>query len=281
MANSMLEGPVLVLGGTGKSGRRVAARLAAAGHGVRIGSRRAEVPFDWEKADTWQAALDGVKGAYVSFQPDLAVPGALEIVSAYFEQAVKSGVERLVLLSGRGEVEAQDAEKALRATKADWTILRASWFNQNFSESFFLDPILAGDVALPTGLAAEPFVDVEDIADIAFEALTDTSHAHQLYELTGPKAVTFEEAVAAIANATGRTITYTPVSTADYHAELVRLGVPQIEIDLIMYLFTTVLDGRNTPVTGGVERALGRAPRSFSDFVQRTAVTGIWGGRNV
>jgi uncharacterized protein YbjT (DUF2867 family) len=176
----------LILGGTGKTGRRVADRLRQAGRGLRIGSRSAGPHFDWENRDTWAPALQGVTAAYVAYQPDLAAPGALEIVDAFFRQAVDSGVEKLVLLSGRGEMEAEQAEKVLQATGADWTILRSSWFCQNFGEGVFLDAILAGEVALPSGPAAEPFVDVDDITEIAFAALTEPGHSHRLYEITGP-----------------------------------------------------------------------------------------------
>jgi uncharacterized protein YbjT (DUF2867 family) len=273
------QGITLVTGGTGKTGRRVADRLIKAGRLVRIGSRSAELPFDWEQQDTWEPALQGVKAAYVAYQPDLAVPGALTTVAAFFDRAIASGVEKLVLLSGRGEVEAEQAEQALQATSVDWTILRSSWFFQNFSESFFLDPILAGQVALPViESVAEPFVDVDDIADIAFAAFTDPLHSRQLYEITGPKALTFTEAIGEIARATGREITFIPISADDYRTELVRQGVPDDYIKLVLYLFATILDGRNTSLTDGVQRALGRPPRNFSDYVYKTAATGIWGG---
>jgi uncharacterized protein YbjT (DUF2867 family) len=160
----------------------------------------------------------------------------------------------------------------------DWTILRASWFFQNFSESFFLDPILAGQVALPVvGSVAEPFVDVEDIADIAVAVLTDPQHSRQLYEITGSKALTFDRAISEIARATGREIEFVPISADEYRAELARQGVPDDYIALVLYLFATVLDGRNTPLSDGVQRALGRPPREFSDYVRQTAATGIWG----
>jgi uncharacterized protein YbjT (DUF2867 family) len=251
--------------------------LRQAGKSVRMGSRSAAVPFDWERRETWGLALRNIQSVYVSYQPDLAVPGALDTVRSFFSQAIDAGAEKLVFLSGRGEPECQDAEKALQATKADWTILRSSWFNQNFSENFFLDPIRAGEVALPGTLAPEPFVDVDDLVDISVAALTSSSHSRQLYELTGPQALTFAEAVGEIAQATGRRIAFLPVSMEEYRAELLRQQVPREVVDLVMYLFATVLDGRNTPVMDGVQRALGRPPRSFSDYAQRTAATGIWG----
>lgn len=279
MANDGLENDViLVLGGTGKTGRRVADLLRQAGKQLRIGSRTAEPRFDWENRATWGPALQGVKSAYVAYQPDLAAPGALEIVDAFFRQAVECGVEKLVLLSGRGEVEAEQAEQALQATGADWTILRASWFFQNFSEGFLVYAIAAGEVALPSGAAAEPFVDVDDIAEIAFAALTQSIHSRKLYEITGPRAFTFAEAIGEIAQATGRDIRFIAAPPTEFRAQLVAAGVPAAEADLVIYLFATVLDGRNTPLADGVQRALGRPPRDFSDYVRRTAATGVWGG---
>ena len=269
----------LVLGGNGKTGRRVAERLRTAGRAVRIGSRGADPAFNWEDRSTWAAALQGASAVYVAFQPDLAVPGALETVEAFFAQAVAAGAARLVLLSGRGEVEAEQAEQALRDSGADWTILRASWFSQNFSENVFLDQILAGELALPAGPAAEPFVDVEDIADVAFAALTQPGHSGQLYELTGPRALTFAQATDEIARATARDIRFVPVPPEAFRAAMAQAEVPVEVTDLVIYLFTTVLDGRNTPLADGVQRALGRAPRDFADYARRTAATGAWGGQ--
>jgi uncharacterized protein YbjT (DUF2867 family) len=271
-------GTTLVLGSNGKTGRRVADRLRSMGLPVRMGSRSANPRFDWDDRSTWAAALAGARSAYVSYQPDLAVPGALDTVSTFFAQAVASGVERLVLLSGRGEVEAEDAEKALQASGAGWTILRCSWFCQNFSESFLLESVLAGEVALPVSHVAEPFVDVEDIADAAVAALTQPGHSGQLYELTGPRAISFAQAVASIGQATARDIRFASVSPADFRAGLLAAHVPAPEVDLILYLFTTVLDGRNERVTDGVQRALGRPPRDFEGYVQRTAASGVWKG---
>jgi len=202
----------------------------------------------------------------------------VETVRSFFAQAVKAGVKRLVLLSGRGEVEAEQAERELQASGADWTILRCSFFSQNFSENFFLDPILAGEVALPVAPVGEPFVDAEDIADVAVAALTQPGHSGQLYELTGPRALTFSEAIVEIARVTGRDIRYISISAEEYRAALLQAQVPREVIELVLYLFGTVLDGRNTPVTDGVRRALGRPLRDFTEFVQRTAPSGVWRG---
>lgn len=276
MTSNPRDDLIVVLGGYGKTGRRVVHRLRDMGRAVRTASRSAEHRFDWEDRSTWAAALDGAGSAYVTYQPDLAVPGALPAVTALFDQAVRSGVERLVLLSGRGEDEAVEAEEALKASGADWTILRCSWFSQNFSEGVFLEPIRAGVLALPVNPIPEPFVDVDDIAEAAVVALTRPGHVGMLYELTGPRAITFPDAVAIIARATGRDIRFVQVSPEDCRAELQSSGLSKVESDLVLYLCTTILDGRNQSPADGVQRVLGRPAGDFADYVRRTAATGAW-----
>jgi uncharacterized protein YbjT (DUF2867 family) len=274
------DGTTLVLGGTsGKTGRRVVERLHARGVTTRAASRSGEPAFDWENRSTWGPALDGVTSAYISYVPDLAVPGAAETVGAFAEQAVAAGVRRLVLLSGRGEEEAQRTERLVADADAEWTVVRCSWFSQNFSESFFLEPVLAGEVALPVGAVPEPFVDLEDVADVAVAALTEDGHAGQVYELTGPDLLRFDEAVAEIARAAGRPIRFVPVPFEPFAAALREQGEPDDVVWLIGYLFTEVLDGRNAHVTDGVQRALGREPTGFAEYARRTAATGVWGQR--
>lgn len=268
--------PTLVLGGTGKTGRRVAERLTAHGVPVRLGSRSAQPPFDWEDRATWELALQGVGAVYISYYPDIAVPGAVETIDAFIKAALAQDVNRFVLLSGRGEEEAQRAEKVLQESGTNWTVVRCSWFNQNFSENYLLEPLLAGEVVLPAGDIPEPFVDADDIADVAVAALTEEGHAGQLYELTGPRLLTFAEAVDEIADATGREIRYVPVSVDDYAAALAEHDVPPEFEWLLTYLFREVLDGRNAHLSNGVRQALGRAPRDFSDYARETAATGVW-----
>lgn len=267
---------VLVLGGTGKTGRRIVERLQASGVPVRAGSRSAAEPFDWADRTTWAAVLQGIGSVYVSYYPDLAVPGAPETVGAFTELAVASGVSRLVLLSGRGEDEARASEGLVQSAGVEWTILRSSWFSQNFSEDYLLEPVLGGEVVLPVGNVPEPFVDVDDIAEVAVAALTEDGHAGQVYELTGPRLLTFAEAIAEISTATGRRIDFVQVPPDDYAAALTAECTPPGVVDLLMYLFTTVLDGRNSHLGDGVQRALGRPPRDFADYATDTAATGVW-----
>ena len=270
----------LVIGGTGKTGRRVAQRLTDRGRPVRIGSRAGSPPFDWADPATWPVALAGVDRVYLSYFPDVAIPGSPDAIESVTRLAVEAGVRRIVLLSGRGEAEAQESERRLAAatagTDTQWTVVRASWFNQNFSEGFIVDLIRDGVVALPAGDVPEPFVDADDIADVAVAALTEDGHAGEVYEVTGPRAYTFAEAVDEIAKASGRSVEFVPVPLADYAAEIQRLGLPDDIAWLLEYLFREVLDGRNVEPTDGVRRALGRPPRDLIDYVRETAATGVW-----
>ncbi len=266
----------LVLGGTGKTGGRIAERLWRRGRPTRIASRSGEPSFDWNDPNSWDAALDGVTAAYICYAPDLAIPGAADAIRDFTEKAVRHGVERLVLLSGRGEEEAQNCERIVREAGVDWTIIRASWFNQNFSEGEFLDMVLAGAITLPAGDMAEPFVDVNDIADVAVAALTEDGHAGEIYEVTGPRLLNFTQAAEEIARATGRKVRYIEIPHDAFVSGVAQSGAPENIAWLLDYLFSTVLDGRNAHICDGVERALGRPATDFSEFARRIAQTGVW-----
>jgi uncharacterized protein YbjT (DUF2867 family) len=213
---------------------------------------------------------------YVSYAPDLAIAGATDSIRAFTEKAAQRGVERLVLLSGRGEEEAQRCERIVQEAGIEWTVVRASWFNQNFSEGAFLDMVLAGAVTLPAGNIPEPFIDADDIADVAVAALAEHGHAGQIYEVTGPRMLTFREAVAEIARASEREIRYIQVPPEAFAAGIADSGAPDDIAWLLDYLFSTVLDGRNACVCDGVQRALGREPTDFAEYARRTAAAGVW-----
>jgi uncharacterized protein YbjT (DUF2867 family) len=273
--SSNIERPTLVVGGTGKTGRRVAARLADRGLPVRIGSRSGQPPFDWDDQSTWSPVLEGARAAYIPY-PDLVTPEPTKAVRAFAELAIEHGVTRLVMLTGRGEDEAQRGERAIRSTGADVTIVRCAWFMQIFSEDYLLDPIRDGEVVLPAfDGQLDPFVDTEDVADVAVTALTEPGHAGRVYELTSPALLDFPEAVAEIAKASGRDITYVPVSVEDYAAGAAEFGVPAEFVGVLTHLFTEVL-GNSAYVTDAVPRVLGRPARDFGDYATRTAATGIW-----
>ena len=268
-------GTTLVLGGTGKTGRRVARRLHDRGLPVRIGTRRGTPAFDWEDPSTWGPAVEGTSAVYISYYPDLAAPGAPEAVTAFAQVALDHDVRRLVLLSGRGEEEAQRAERSLLDSGADVTVVRCAWFMQNFSEDFMRDAVMSGQIVLPGGDAREPFVDADDIADVAVAALTEAGHVGQIYELTSPRLYTLTDIATELSRATGRTITYVPVSVEEYAAAAADHGVPAELVEFLTYLFVQVF-GNNAYTSDGVQRALGRQPRDVTQFANQAAASGAW-----
>lgn len=271
----MTQDCVLIIGGSGKTGGRVAAGLQARGIATRLAARSTPIPFDWTRPEGWAASMHGVSRAYVTYQPDLAVEGAAEDIARWSALARAQGLKQAVLLSGRGEPGAERAEAALQASGLPFTIIRSSWFCQNFSEGPFLGGILAGELALPAGPVPEPFIDVDDIAEIAVAALTDPRHLGELYEVTGPRALTFAQAMAEIARATGRDVKFQQVPV-DAFLSAMPPEVPAEVTDLLIDLFKVVLDGRNAAPRDGVMRALGRPARDFADYAERVAATGIW-----
>jgi uncharacterized protein YbjT (DUF2867 family) len=272
-----MKNKILVLGGKGKTGRKVADRLTKLHHEVRIGSRGEKPSFDWENPSTWSAAINGMDKIYITFQPDLAVPGASEAIEGLIKEAQRNKIKKVVLLSGKGEREAELCEQVIIHSGIDYTIVRASWFNQNFSESFFLDPILAGHVALPQADATVPYVDTDDIADVVVEALLNDKHNEQIYELTGPRLLTFENVIREISLATKREIVFTSITSSAYTRMLEEQQVPADYIWLINYLFTEVLANKeNAIVTNDIEKVLGRKPKDFSTYVKEAAASGVW-----
>lgn len=270
------ESTTTILGGTGKTGRRVAARLEARGHRVKVASRSSAAPFDWKAPETWEPVLCGARAIYVAYHPDLAVPGAADDVGRLAKTAVALGVRRIVLLSGRGEQGVLPSERAVRESGAEWTILRAAWFCQNFSEGWLLPAVQGGELAFPAGDVAEPFVDCDDLAEVAARALTEPGHAGQIYELTGPRLLTFGQAVSEIARASGHAVGYVPVSS-DAYASALGEHLPPEQVRFMIELFAEVLDGHNAYVTDGVARVLGRPPRDFAEFARDAARSGCWG----
>ena len=266
----------LVVGGTGKTGRRVAERLQSLGIETRITSRSASPSFDWNNSNNWENVLDGVTAAYISYAPDLAIPGATDAIKNFVDLAVLKGVKRLVLLSGRGEQEAQACEQIIQATDVEWTIVRASWFMQNFSEGEFLSMVQAGAITLPASDVPEPSIDINDIADVAVAALTEEGHAYEIYEVTGPRLMTFTEVAAEISEVINHNVQFIQIPKTDFNQAIIDSGAPADITWLLNYLFETVLDGRNSYLSDGVQRALGREPADFRDFVQRIAARGNW-----
>jgi len=271
----MQDKTILVIGATGKTGSRIAKSLEDKGISVRLGSRSAPVPFDWELPQTWGPALQGVSAAYVSYFPDIAVPGAVEQVEAFAKVAKDAGVEKLVLLTGRGEHHAERAEDVVRTSGLAFTIVRAAWFAQNYSEGALFEPVMAGVLPMPGGDIREPIVDVDDIAAVAVAALTEDGHDGELYEVTGPRLMSFADMAEELSMAIGRTVQHLPITFEEFHAEVARSSGEMIA-GVITEIARETLDGRNAHLADGVQRALGRPPKDFADYARDAARSGAW-----
>ncbi|WP_017622682.1 NmrA family NAD(P)-binding protein [Nocardiopsis chromatogenes] len=272
------DGDILVLGATGKTGRRVVRRLRESGAPVRAASRSSEVPFDWTDPGTWGPALDGVRAVYLVAPEDPAPIGD------FVDRAVKAGTERFAVLSGHGIQHSgpgfglgmATAEEAVRGSGAAWTMVRPNNFFQNFTEDLWLEPVRSGRLALPIGTVPEPFIDADDVAAVAAAALTEDGHEGQVYELSGPRAITFAEAARAIGEAAGREVRFEELTPEQYHDELVAQGLPEEVASLLNAMFALHRDGHTADVVDGVQRALGRPAADFHEWVRRTAATGVW-----
>ena len=268
---------ILVIGGTGKTGRRVVKQLQNKGIEPRIGSRNSSTIFDWDNKNTWVDALNGIEKMSVTYYPDLAVPGAKEAIESLTHLAIELGVKKLVLLSGKGETEAEACEKIVMDSGINYTIVRASWFNQNWSESFFLDPILSGEVALPMSDVLIPFVDANDIAEVAATVLLDDTYNGEIIELTGPELITFKDIVNIISRASNRKLNFYDITLEQYIDAMKQMQIPNDVVWLIEYLFSHVLTNpKNQLVVNDIERVLGRKAKTFLEYAQETAETGIW-----
>lgn len=265
----------LVVGATGKTGRRVHQRLLDAGTPVRAASRSSEVRFDWEDPSTWAPALSGIDAAYVTYFPDLAIPGASDTAGEFFETAVSVGTRRLVLLSGRGEEGAQRAEVHLQESGADWTIVRCGFFAQNFSETF-PDPIAHGVLALPTPDILDSFLDADDIADVVVESLRDDQHIGHVHDITGPQLLKLTEVAEILTEAIGREVAFVSMPKDAYVAEISKIGFPPDVATHIADVIELALDGRNAIVTNDIEDVLGRPARSFAEYARDAATAGAW-----
>ncbi|GAB3703453.1 Rossmann-fold NAD(P)-binding domain-containing protein [Mariniluteicoccus flavus] len=267
---------IAVLGGTGRTGGRVAGRLRDRGIDVHIGSRSVTPAFHWEHPETWEPVLSGCTAAYVAYTPEITHPGAVEAVAALAESARRCGLRQLVLLSGRGEEQAERAEEAVRAAGVPTAVIRSAVFAQNFSEHFLHDPVLAGVIELPAGDVAEPFIDIDDLADVATHLLLATEPADVTLELTGPELLTFADVAEELSVAVGRPVTYRAISVHEFVEGSVEAGMPREDAEDLGVVFAQIFDGRNAYVTTAVEQILGRPAGDFAAYVRRAASSGAW-----
>lgn len=220
--------------------------------------------------------MKDIERAYVAYSPDLAVPSAHGVIEAFVSAAEDAGLKRVVLLSQRNEARAQACEALVMRSSLEWTILRPSWFMQNFSEGGFVDGVLGGEVSAPDSGCPEPWVDLEDVADVAEAALLGDLHVGRIYEITGPELLTWSEAVACIATATGRGITYRTSTPQEFAAMLITVGFPAQDANWVANLVAQILDGKNAATADGLQLALGREPRTFAQFCRDAYKSGCW-----
>ncbi|WP_437744201.1 NAD(P)H-binding protein [Sorangium sp. So ce1504] len=279
------DGPlVLITGGTGTTGRAVAARLAAAGARVRTASRAAPAArdgveharFDWADAATHDEALRGADRVYLVAPAMVEDPSALML--PFVERALARGARRLVLLSASPVAEGSPGlglvHRALRERAPEWTVLRPSWFMQNF-----IDPrhphaaAIAGrgELTTATGGGRVGFVDADDIAEVAARALFDGAPHNTSHVITGPEALSYDDVAAIVSRIAGRAIRHVRAGEEDARAYLVRAGVPSPYAGFLVSLDLAIRDGAEDRVTDVVQRVTGRAPRAFGDLARAHA----------
>ncbi|WP_432093238.1 NAD(P)H-binding protein [Streptomyces sp. bgisy100] len=270
----MTEHPILVLGATGSTGRRVTARLRAAGQPVRAASRSSGTPFDWTDPGTWKPVVAGARRMY------LMAPDGVPVDASFVACAVDEGVERIVLLSSRGielmgDERLMAAERTVRESGAAWTVVRPDWFNQNFDEGFLREAVRAGEVTLPLGDVRQVFVDADDIAAVAVAALTEDGHSGQTYEVTGPRALSFAEAAETIARVSGRPVRFRG-ATADFIAAQEALGLSRDDAEAVAEAFAALRDAGDGRTDDAVLRVTGRPPKDFESYAAEAAAQGAW-----
>lgn len=260
---------VLVIGATGKTGSRVCQLLSEVlpPEKIKAASRQSDTHFDWSSPTSWVQALDGVSHVYLTYFPDLAVPSSIIHINDFCQLAKKQNVKHITLLSGRGEPAAQQCEDIVINSGMNWTIVRASWFNQNFSDGFFKNFIDAGQINLPVTDVKEPFIDADDIAEIVTKSLITDEHINALYEITGPELLTFNDIATLFSETLGKPVTFSSITSEEFNSTMSAAQVPEEVTSLLGFLFTEVLDGRNQYITNGVEKALGRKPKSFKEYI--------------
>ena len=267
---------ILVLGATGKTGSRVARKLAERALAVRRAARSgADINFDWNDPTTFGAALRGVSGVYL-IAPVLRVDFA-GVVSRFLDEAERAGVRHVTLLSAY-VMEHAPAEFALRAVELDLaartslahSILRPAWFMQNFSETF-LKPV-NDEIVVPCGTGSEAFVNAEDIASVAAATLSAPErHAGCAYAPTGPEALTVADAARLISSAAGRKITYRDTDRNEWVDAMIQAGLPADYGEVLRSLTETIASGHGSRPNGDVLAATGVAPTRFAEFAAKTA----------
>jgi ergot alkaloid biosynthesis protein len=274
---------ILVTGGTGKTGGRLIHRLVEQGWTARCASRSGKaaagvdgVKFDWHDVQGHAAALAGVKRIYLVAPVGSNSP--LEVMQPFIELAIARGVRRFVLLSSSALEEGGPAMGAVHALlhriAPEWAVLRPSWFMENFAGSHLATIRDQDSIYSATDDGLIPFIAADDIAEVAFRALTDKDAANSDLLITGPEALSYGEAAAIIGKARGRPVRHVRLSGAELTARFESFGVAPDYAAMLAGLDRAIAAGAEARTTSVVAQLTGRGPMSLEDFAARNAA--VW-----
>ncbi|QSB06066.1 NmrA family NAD(P)-binding protein [Natronoglycomyces albus] len=266
---------VLVLTGTGKTGRRTVSALRQRGIEPRLGSRRNDPAFDWHQPQTWGPALEGIDTVFV------AIPDEHIEVEEFIDHATRCGVRKLVGLAGRRQHLLPKAPSSLlaahvKASGLPWTMLEANNFNENFSEGIYRDEVLEGTIYATVGDTPEPFIALEDLGEVAAAVLSQPGHEGITYELSGPEAISFAQVAQILQSEIGSPVTYVDVDPQTYHAAVLAAGESEELADFLNDMYEVMRKGLISDVADGVGRVLDREAVTFADWARRAAKSGAW-----
>ena len=279
-----MAGKILVTGGTGSTGTALAARLQSADLPVRIASRQpapntAQVRFDWEDETTYGPALGGVEAVYLVAPVSAADPALTRyperVMVPFLRRALDAGVRRAVLLSSSAIPEGGPAlgqvHQAVREMMPEWSVLQPSWFMQNFVNALRPGIQNDGEIVTATGDGQVGFIDVGDIAEVAFYALANAEPHNQAHILTGPQALSYSDAAAIISEAAQRPVRHVSISTQQLQERFMGFGMPAAYAALLAGLDEGIKHGAQDRTTTAVEDVTGRPPKSFAAFARENA----------
>ncbi|MDN9011707.1 ergot alkaloid biosynthesis protein [Brevibacillus laterosporus] len=275
---------ILITGGTGTTGSRIAKKLTELGHNVRIASRAKSqiagterVHFDWHDGATYERSLENVKKLYLVAPAGVFDPAP--IVLPFLDMALKAGVQRIVMLSALiipddGPVFGKLHEAVIKQAP-EWAVLKPSYFMQNFINlQHGLTIKNESRIITATGNGKIGFIDAEDIAEVGVRALIDEIPHNTSHVITGPQALSYSEVAAMIGSVIGRTIKHVNIHKSTLQEKLAKAGLSMDYARFMADLDENIGNGAEKLVTDTVERVTGRKPRSMSDFI--SAHTRYW-----
>ena len=277
---------ITITGSTGTIGSELLRLLSGAGVEVRAVHRdvrkmRTLPNVTWVRADLdderrLSVALDGTQRLFLltGNEPDFA-----RVQLGVVRAAERLGVDHVVKLSALGASDHSKStiarehwavEQALVNSRLQWTILRPHAFMQNWLADVAESVRAEGVIYAPIGEGRVPFIDARDIAAVAAEVLLHPeAHAGKKYFLTGGAAVGYGDVAAALSEATGRPVTYRPISMEEARSRAVARGVAAATIDAMLAIAAYQKDGGPTAIVSpNVQQLLGRPPRTIGDFAR-------------